>query len=324
MSKAAYRTTVTAVALFAAVSSAEAAMRTTGTYGAWTASEGLSAEGTPMCNAGLLGADRTFYVKAFSDHFQLQTFKDGWNIPVNQLIDVTLQVDSAPPMDFVGYGMEVPHDATFGGFFIGILPDDVWAHTGRKTITELTNLLKNGHKFRLTFPDGDERPWEGSLAGSTKALNTMMDCARRLIATQPTQPFGKRATPAQALGPAPSQPFGVVPRALPQEFEAESSLGPAVAADRLPQAFIGNWCTKGDGTYSVGSCSDRWSDGMLTVRSDGFEAHEEFCKVVKVIREREQYVASFRCSGEGEEWSAQYRMSLQIKGKSKYLKMVSK
>jgi hypothetical protein len=58
----------------------------------------------------------------------------------------------------------------------------------------------------------------------------------------------------------------------------------------------------------------------LTVRPDGFDGHEESCKVVKVIN----YAASFRCSGEGEKWSAQYRMSLQTKGKRKYLKMISK
>jgi hypothetical protein len=97
-----------------------------------------------------------------------------------------------------------------------------------------------------------------------------------------------------------------------------------VAADRLPQAFIGNWCSTGNGDlYSVGRCSDPWSDGRLTVRPHEFEGHEHLCKVVKVIRERDQYVASFRCSEEGEKWSAAYRMSLQTKGKSKHLKMIS-
>jgi hypothetical protein len=117
---------------------------------------------------------------------------------------------------------------TFGGFEIEIRPDDVWEQTGRKTITELTNLLKNGLKFRLSFPNGNEQPWEGSLAGSGKALTAMMDCTRRLIAMRPTEPFGpKQTAPAQTLGPAPAQPFGNVPPAQPLAIETESAEGPS-------------------------------------------------------------------------------------------------
>jgi hypothetical protein len=98
---------VATAALFATAPSTEAAMRTTGTYGAWTVAEGLGNQDTPMCNAALLGADRSFFIKAFGDVYALQTFKDGWKIPVDQPADVVLQVDDAPAMKFVGYGLEV-------------------------------------------------------------------------------------------------------------------------------------------------------------------------------------------------------------------------
>jgi hypothetical protein len=113
-------------------------------------------------------------------------------------------------------------------------------------------------------------------------------------------------------------------RTLFAAFALTSSVLPCLAANRLPQTFIGNWCSTGKGDlYSVGRCSDPGSDRRLTVRPHEFEGHEHLCEVVKVIKERVQYAASFQCSGEGEKWPAAYRMSLQTKGKRKYLKMTS-
>jgi hypothetical protein len=49
----------------------------------------------------------------------------------------------------------------------------------------------------------------------------MTDCKRRLTA-RPTQPFGTKKA-----APAPAQPFGAPPRALPPDVERELSQGPA-------------------------------------------------------------------------------------------------
>jgi len=97
MFKTMLKTTIAAVALFAAVSSPKADMRVTASYGAWRTSEGLNDGGAPMCSASLLGADRAFLVKVERDGFFLHIFKDGWKIPEGQSVDVTLQVDNAPP-----------------------------------------------------------------------------------------------------------------------------------------------------------------------------------------------------------------------------------
>jgi hypothetical protein len=203
--------TVAAVALFAAVASAEADMHVTATYGAWRVSEGLNDRGAPMCIAALLGADRAFLVKVQGDGFFLHTFKDGWQIPVGQSVDVTLQVDRAPPMSFVGSGLPASSH-NFGGFEISIAPDAVWPNTGRSMISELVNLLADGQQLHLYFPDGTEQPWEGSLTGSEAALIATRNCVGRIVtAAHPTQPFGASPPAGQSLGPAPPQPFGAYP-----------------------------------------------------------------------------------------------------------------
>jgi hypothetical protein len=169
----------------------------------------------PCCPVGCRSG---FFVKAYSGNLVLHIFKAGWQIPENQSINVVLRVDRAPPMNFVGYGLPRAATDTLGGFEIYIDAEAVWQHTGRKMISELVGLLMAGRELHLNFPDGTEQPWQGSMAGSTKILTEMMTCKDRLAtAAKPTQPYGAgRPAPGQALGPARSQPFGVVPRALPQ------------------------------------------------------------------------------------------------------------
>ena len=192
MFKTMLKTTIAAVALFAAVSSPKADMRVTASYGAWRTSEGLNDGGAPMCNASLLGADRAFLVKVERDGFFLHVFKDGWKIPEGQSVDVTLQVDNAPPMSFVGTGLSTSNPG-LGGFEIDIAPDAVWQNTGRTMISEVVSLLSNGLRLRLLFPDGNERPWDGTLRGSSAALTAMTKCADRITtAARPTQPFGAK------------------------------------------------------------------------------------------------------------------------------------
>jgi hypothetical protein len=224
MFKTILKTTITAVALSAPVSSPKADMRVTASYGAWRTSEGLNDGGAAMCSASLFGADRAFLVKVEREGFFLHVFKDGWKIPEGQSVDVTLQVDNAPPMSFVGTGLSTS-DPGFGGFVIGIAPDAVWQNTGRTMISEVVSVLSSGLHLRLLFPGGDERPWDGSLKGSSAALTAMMKCGDRIqTAARPTQPFGTSpATPEQSLGPAASQPFGTIPPALPPELESANS-----------------------------------------------------------------------------------------------------
>jgi hypothetical protein len=224
--------TLATTALLATAAPAAAQMRTTATYGAWSTAEGVSTGGEPMCSASLLGADRSLFVKTGGELVYFHVFKDGWRIPVDQRVDVVMQVDNAPPISLIGYGLPEYGPNVPGGFDIEIHPDDIWEHSGRTLISEVVDLLKNGRNLRLSFPDGDEPPWEGSLSGSARALTAMISCRNRLLARL-TQPFGtKKVAPASALGPAPAQPFGNLPPALPSSVDRELSLGAHDAAKK--------------------------------------------------------------------------------------------
>ena len=96
----------------------------------------------------------------------------------------------------------------------------------------------------------------------------------------------------------------------------------AVTADRnkLPVQFTGDWCIKGDErdkeqTYRFGSClpTHKGSDTWLTVRVNGFDAHEAGCKLIRASAdENSNYLVKFRCIGEGETREENYWMSLQL------------
>jgi hypothetical protein len=210
--------------LLAAPGPAGAAKRMTQAYGDWMNTEVVSSEGNPMCVAALIGADRQLMVKIFSnDDFVLHVFKEDWDIPEDLVVDVVLQVDTSPPMELVANGLGPP---VKNGLEVFIHPEALWPHSNRPLESELVNLLSSGQRFRLSFPDGDEPPWEGSLRGSAKALNALADCRRRVRASRPTQPFGSKQGTSQALGRAPPQPFGTMPPALPQDVEEDLSEGP--------------------------------------------------------------------------------------------------
>jgi hypothetical protein len=96
----------------------------------------------------------------------------------------------------------------------------------------------------------------------------------------------------------------------------------ALTADRnkLPVQFVGDWCLdnsgddKGPSTYRLGRClPDNSSDSWLTVRTDGFIAHETRCSVVQAAADKNSnFLVKFRCSGEGQTWTRNYWMSLQL------------
>jgi hypothetical protein len=92
----------------------------------------------------------------------------------------------------------------------------------------------------------------------------------------------------------------------------------ALTADRkrLPTQFVGDWCLDNPGhdqdapTYRLGRClsyQNNSSDGWLTVRPDGFAAHETRCTVIEAAADKNSnYLVKFRCSGEGETWTKNY------------------
>jgi hypothetical protein len=95
----------------------------------------------------------------------------------------------------------------------------------------------------------------------------------------------------------------------------------ALTADRnkLPAQFVGDWCLdnsgddKGPSTYRLGRCLNDSSDSWLTVRADEFIAHETRCSVVQAAADKHSnFLVKFRCSGEGQTWTRNYWMSLQL------------
>jgi hypothetical protein len=85
----------------------------------------------------------------------------------------------------------------------------------------------------------------------------------------------------------------------------------ALTADRnkLPAQFVGDWCLdnsgddKGPSTYRLGRClpSQDSSDSWLTVRADGFIAHDTRCSVFQAAADKNSnFLVKFQCSGEGQ------------------------
>jgi hypothetical protein len=98
----------------------------------------------------------------------------------------------------------------------------------------------------------------------------------------------------------------------------------ALTADRqkLPAQFVGDWCLDNSGndkeplTYRLGRCLPDQSnsrDSWLKVHADGFVAHETRCTVVQAAADKNSnLLVKFRCSGEGQTWTRNYWMSLQL------------
>jgi len=98
----------------------------------------------------------------------------------------------------------------------------------------------------------------------------------------------------------------------------------ALTANRnhqLPGQFVGDWCLDNPGsanepaTYRLGRCladQSNSSDSWLWVHADGFVAHETRCTIVQAAAENSNFLVKFQCSGEGQTWTRNYSMSLQL------------
>ena len=75
----------------------------------------------------------------------------------------------------------------------------------------------------------------------------------------------------------------------------------AHAADRkLPQKFVGNWCSSKSGPgYTRGSWCHDGDTGWMTVRVNGYESHEVSCKVLSAVPKSGNYLVKFKCGVAG-------------------------
>jgi hypothetical protein len=178
--------------------------------GAWQVGVGTNNQGYAMCSAGIMGSQRSFWMKAQSDTagvLFLHITKQGWQIPAGQRNEVQLQVDNAPPMALHGFGLANVVGEGWDGFEVDISTTDVWSVTGKGMIRELVNLLESGQQVKFFFPAGNEAPWIGTLDGSAAALSQMTGCLSMLFqapSPAPTQPFSAPTT--QPFSPPATQP----------------------------------------------------------------------------------------------------------------------
>ena len=102
------------------------------------------------------------------------------------------------------------------------------------------------------------------------------------------------------------------------------SVSTALTADsnKLPAEFAGDWCLDNPGsdkeptTYRLGRCppdQSNNSDSWLWVHAGGFVAHETRCTVVQAAADKNSnFLVKFQCGGEGQTWTRNYWMSLQL------------
>ena len=175
--------------------------------GNWNAFTTRVDQGTPAC--GIFSTDPSDG-RGLSLRFDIggenTTFtatKPAWQIPAGTPLRVVIQV-----------GLETPWTDQAQGHDHGM----AWT-LDRAAIQTFDKQFRRAGSMTLTFPDGNERPWTISLAGSTAISNAFGRCIPDLTrqtetaappAGQPaaTQPFGAAPTGATPTGTTPLEQPG--------------------------------------------------------------------------------------------------------------------
>jgi len=173
--------------------------------GMWEAYSGISnTPRTPICGISARGRDRSLHIKFFQDNPEnliIQIFKDGWSIPRNTVISARISIDRHE-------GWTVNRALGDGRKVEWLVPSDVF--------DEFANLFMAGRRMFISFPQGDEAPWEINLTGSSAIFSEFARCIVSLEPSgRPTQPFrqgipnGYTTQPFQASPNVanPTQPF---------------------------------------------------------------------------------------------------------------------
>lgn len=183
---------------------AVAQTRTTWSSGAWSAFEGRTAGGSPVCGVIATGPQRAFTVKYFAgaDHLTIQIMKESWAIPKGTRVRLELQFVGETPWTVTGMG---------DGKFVEM------AVRG-EAMPLFMREFRGASGGVVRFLGGNEAPWTLNLAGSNAASAMMMRCVGGLLGAQqgPTQPFGRPpAAPSQPFSPSPGQGEGAPGRVAP-------------------------------------------------------------------------------------------------------------
>ncbi|MGH7153791.1 MAG: hypothetical protein ACREF3_07655 [Acetobacteraceae bacterium] len=200
-----------AAALALTIGQASAATTVYYHAGSWHAFSGTDAQSREICGIGTENRqdgrtlNLTYPIGGETLYFEVH--KPSWDIPQGTTIAVLVAINGGAPFTV---------QATGSGTNL------TWS-LGADTIRQFDNQFRAGSRLTLTFPSGNEQPWQVSLTGSAAADNTFARCINDLTRrAQPapaaappvaTEPFGRTAT--QPFSPQPGS-AGATPVAPPR------------------------------------------------------------------------------------------------------------
>lgn len=177
---------IATAAVMIPMTAAKADFEITGRYGAWVTYAGTTSNNlTPMCVASLHGPERSFEIKYEENTLFITVGKKSWNFYDGKPITFTMQIDNTL-WNLHGKG----YVNQWGGAYIEYnLDQSETTPTGAKLPAAFLNLISNGSKITLGFPNGSEPNWQSSLNGSDAAVQQLKVCMKVLLEkVHPTQP----------------------------------------------------------------------------------------------------------------------------------------
>jgi hypothetical protein len=164
--------------------------------GLWSTYSGTDGDNRPFCGIATAGGEgrRVAVLQSAGETaLDLQLSKDSWVIPDNTHVKLGIQFDGRPvsPAEALGSGRSLTTRIPF------------------EQSVPFMRALRHGQVLRITFPDGNETPWTGGLAGSGNAITAFNTCRERLAPPEPTQPFRTNPASPDTTPPntKPTQPF---------------------------------------------------------------------------------------------------------------------
>jgi hypothetical protein len=156
-------------------------------YGSWETLQALDTNGKPQCAAITRGPERMFAVKmGVAQSLFFHVWKQSWNIPDGTQVNVRVQVDNAPVVQYPMTGFRNPQG---GSMLEYTFNNHTNPRSGEHWYKEFLDMLRTGREITIFF-DGNEGSWKGSLAGSEAAMHDMGRCIVETLGTPgTTQPY---------------------------------------------------------------------------------------------------------------------------------------
>ena len=137
---------------------------------AWSASDGRSADGRPMCALSTLGAGgRSLHLEHVRGERRIvvRAARPSWGVPAGARVPVHVFVDAA-----LGWSAASGRTRSGGA---GV----EWG-LGLDELGRLEALFRSGTRITLDFPEGYEAPWRFGLAGAEAMVGRFARCVGAL------------------------------------------------------------------------------------------------------------------------------------------------